>query len=555
MAVWALAACGGGGGAAAPDAGMLPSTLEILAPGESLGLAFGQRENLAVRLVGPGGVARAGVPVAFALAADQPGETAAGATLGAAEAVTDASGRAAVDVVAGAVRGAFRVRASAETAAPVHFTITVSNEGFADLEAGVLHVGGAALGELHVRLYRGDVRCADLRAEAPPSGPFPVRELAGVDEIASYETLAIDEAYALLAWSEAADERITAKGCVDIAPRQLRPATTVLLRLPLVDRPLAPAETYAMISSFDLSPLRRLVVGEGRAWSRAACALGAAQLVLDCAIDTLDDADAADCVVEGAGPTASLLQAARGILGADGCRAATMGAGPSLEALLAPLLAARAPEAAALQPAARTLADLLDSVALGSTLTLSPTSVTQRLETASFESGGIRHDLDLRLTAQPVLVAFAPAERALAGDELVIATLSYTLRLGHLVDVAFRAHTGLPGREGGLGRALLPAGTCGPVSALVCPAAGQALGCLEAACQAAAELLDAELAAPFALISGTAIDFIVEGSAVLVDGDGDLVADQLTNGSWATTARLRGGEEIELFGVFQGTAR
>src|SRR6185503_81744 len=96
---------------------------------------------------------------------------------------------------------------------------------------------------------------------------------------------------------------------------------------------------------------------------------------------------------------------------------------------------------------------------------------------------------------------------------------------------------------------------CNVVSSLMCPRAGLRSDCLPVACAAGTALLDDALATPFTRLSGEAVDFIIDGSAVLSDGDGDLVAEQLRSGSWDATVRLDGGTEIPLFGVFQGTAR
>ena len=67
LAVFALAASCSGGAGTVGDAGIPLSTLEILSPADSVGIAFGQRATLTVRYLGTGGAPSAGVRIAFAI--------------------------------------------------------------------------------------------------------------------------------------------------------------------------------------------------------------------------------------------------------------------------------------------------------------------------------------------------------------------------------------------------------------------------------------------------------------------------------------------------------
>jgi hypothetical protein len=526
--------------------------LAIVSPGDAVGLAFGQRATIVVRLATAGGLPLAGGVVMFAIAVDLPNESAGGSTLGTARAETDATGMARVDVVAGAAATSFRVRASASGSPPAFVTITVGDTGFSTLEVVPQHLGmREPAGAVEVRLYRGGVRCADLPAEAPPSSPYPPRS-APFDGVAAFDALSAESDYAVLAWVMA-EAGIDAAGCVDLAPRQLRAGARATLVLPVAERPLEAAVEYQATSSFDLLPARQMVFPPGGLWARAGCARGAAEVLLDCAIDALDDADPLDCMIADPGVTARRLLEGRGEVGADGCR----DGGPmSPDARLTRVLTA-AP-APGLPAATAELLDLLDTLSLESTIALAAPVARQTLGRATLERAGTLVHTQLIATARPLLAASAPALRPRDSDELQLGTFAYTLRLG---DLAARAMEPALGDVHVLGQRLAAAaraGTasgCPAISMTVCPLANLPAECLADACAQAVPAIDALLAEPFTRLDGDGVDFMLEGSAVLMDADRDFAAEQLLGGSWTATARLASGEELRLVGVFQATAR
>lgn len=530
---------------------MSRGALAVVQPGDSIGLAFGQRATLVLRETGPGGAPVASSRLTFAIATDLPNESAGGSTLSLPAAVTDETGMARVDVVAGAAAASFRVRIQGDDTGALFVTVSVSDAGFSSLEVVPVHVGlREVVGPLEVRLYPG-ARCGSMKAEAPPASPYPPRE-AGFGHTAVWEALSPAGDYSVLGWVMSPGGPVDVDGCIDLAPRQLRAGARVRLLLPVADRPIEAADRYTAASTFDLSPLRAWVLPASAVWSRARCPRAAAELLLDCAIDALDDSDPLDCTIVSPGPAASALLAARGPLDEAGCRSA--GGPMTIDTRLTRVLSSTV--VANLPAAATALFDLLDTLSLESSITLAEPGARQQLGRATLEQGGTLVHTLLPTTARPVIAATSPALRHADTDEVELGPFRYTLRLGTLVASALEPMVGDVKHLGQSLAAAARAGSqtgCVAVSTTVCQPAGLASDCLVAACNLALPALDAQLAEPFIRLDGQGYDFTLEGSAVLMDLDHDFEAEQLLGGSWTATARLSGGEELRLLGVFQAT--
>jgi hypothetical protein len=214
--------------------------------------------------------------------------------------------------------------------------------------------------------------------------------------------------------------------------------------------------------------------------------------------------------------------------------------------------------APALPAAATALHDLLDTLTLESSITLADPAARQKLTRATLETGGTLVHTQLGTTARAVLASTAPALRPLDSDEVRLGIFAYTLRLGDLAAGALRPTLGDVRQLGQSLTASARAGAvtgCTAISLTVCPLSGLPGDCLTAACGEATPVLDGLMAEPFVRLDGTGIDFMLEGSAVFMDVDHDFEAEQLLGGSWMATARLAGGDELRLLGVFQATAR
>ena len=546
-----LAACGADS-ASAPDGGTPSRSLTILSD-EALGLGFGQRAQLRVGLTEENGGPVAGATVSFTIVASFPDESAGGATLSAASATTSSEGEAQVDLVAGAARASFRVMAEAENAGPVTFHASVSDGGFADLSVSPTHVGSrsaTSLGSVEVRLYATGTGCAALPPESPPPSTYPTRTVDDGDS-ATFSNLLANEGFSALAFAKSPSGDISAAGCVDLAAGQLRPGVTARLALPVADRPLALAARYQLTSTVDLVPVRQAVVGPGSAWAILACPRGAAQLVLDCAIDLLDGGDPDDCSVAVPGPLAAKLQAARGDPNASGCR----GSASTIDGQVMTLLAAASGSPAShLAAAANTLVDLLDAVSLDATLAPDGAVAHLALGTIGLEALGARFQDSLAASSRAIVAA--PMALGLTDGVVTLSPAQLSLRLGPFVAASFASQTGL-GSGADIVAGLLGDGgaACADVSASACGAVDEPNDCLAQACRDARALVARAIDEPFTALTLAGADIDLDGS-VLADGDGsDLAAASLTNGVWRATIHLSTTADILVSGVFDGQAQ
>jgi hypothetical protein len=560
-------ACGDSGAppAGGGDAGPSLRRLEIqVPPGDQLGLAFGESRELDVRYYDVDGQPMAGAEVRFALVVDS-GSDPAGAVLSAGSALTDDAGLAVVTVTGGAVAASFRVRADADNATPVYFFVSVADEGFAALHAKIQHAGDrpdAHFVVVQARLYGGDQTCAALDPSAPPDSPFPTRTIVFGDE-AVFPQLPANLPYTLLAWGTGAAGQLLASGCVELSGSQVPASALIELELPVVDAAERLAARYALVSTLDLGHVRDLLLADRVGWAVSTCPTGAAQLLLDCAIDALDGGDPLDCVVAQPGNTATALTNARGALDGGGCRAATLpGGGMSLDGrVAAALVASQADDRFTAR--AQLLVDLLAGLSLESTLDVAAAS--HRLDAAHVVvagTPGADFRLDLGASARPLVVAHdvSIALGAGAAPPLALDTHGFTLRLGTLLADAF-AHFPPQPSDGRYGRELVagvsgPAGStgCTALSAVACPAASLASTCLSAACTASVATLDGVLARPFVLPNGAGVDLVWSGAASATDADVDLIVESLASGSWSATLTLADGTSVPAGGMFVGQA-
>jgi hypothetical protein len=204
---------------------------------DTLGLGFRQMATLQVLLTGPNATPVASATVNFTIVATFPNETAAGATLSAAMAVTDDQGHAQVDLFAGASPATFRVTAEAENAGPVTFSATVADGGFADLVVTPVHVGARSatpLGSVEVHVYIAGTGCAAVPPESPPTGTYPVRTAEDGASV-TFPQLAANSGFSVLAFAKTSSGAVAAAGCVDLAGR--RPAARTRAPLPAQRHP------------------------------------------------------------------------------------------------------------------------------------------------------------------------------------------------------------------------------------------------------------------------------------------------------------------------------
>jgi hypothetical protein len=548
------AACAAGCGdndAASPDAEPgLPPRLEVVpAGGNQRGLAPAATTELRVRYRAPGAGAIAGAPVTFTLVPGTRG-SAGGATLSASLVETSVSGDAAVTLTAGPERADFRVNADAAQARATFF-VNVSAGGFATVRVVDEYRGrrgDAELGALELRAYR--LPCTLVSpALDPDDAPLVLAPRTVPPDEAAWSEIPAGESYTLLAWrTHAISGRPIAVGCTELAPAQVLAADSTV-HLAITDEPLALGGLLAQ-SELDLAELAAALraAGADRPWQILDCARGGGQLVLDWIVDALAGDGALDGVVSGplAGDAAA-ISAQRGTAGGDGCRAATRGGGPSLDAALdAILIGPGFPAGGARDALVAQRASVWSDATIGSRLDpAGPGLVQHRLESARFGATTV----DLAASARPVLAATAAWTPGPAGAAL--ARHAFTARLGAAAGAAFAA-AGLeplgldPGRLGAALVATASAGGrtgCTAISALVCASAGLGDGCAAAACAAASAGLDGGLAEWWQRADGAGLDLAVSGTLVAADADGDLAIDPGA-GAWTVELVLASGAPI-----------
>jgi hypothetical protein len=545
------AACSPGGGNVdlPEDAGVLEGRyLDILGtPGEEIGLAYNSSVTLYVRYLREGGGVIRREPVRFALEADRPGETTAGATLSATTASTNQSGEASVELSSGAQEARFRVSVDARDAGTVYFFISVAEGGLARVDVEPVHQGWRAdeeLGHVEVRLYPSAfLSCAALDVDAPPTSAYPARTLDGFGGVVSFQNVSARQAHTLVAWAKTApDGRAVAAGCLPLDAAQI-PTGSVRTAVLVRDRDLLLPEALSMSMRLDLAAVAAAVdeAGAGAAWSVLGCPAGPGQLLLDCALDAAAPDDALDCAVNGTGSLVDAIAAQRGPLAA-GCRPAAMDGGAlTLDGQLTDAVARAWPTGAALLDVLATRESVMGELLLDSELApLGAGVLAHGLGQARVPAGEKVFAVDLPATSRPVLTA-TPVAASVDGNLLTVATHGFTLRHGALAASAFAAlglaPAGLDADPRGLGESLVAAvrdpdtdaAGCAGLSSLACTAAGEKAECLADACAVAVPVMDEALAAWLDVLDGSAagVDFELAGTLVLVDGDGDLVVEGL----------------------------
>jgi hypothetical protein len=581
----ACAACAPGGG----DLGMLPDAgtpaaryLDILgSPGEEVGLAYSSRVTLQVRYLRVGGGAIRDEAVRFALEADRPGETTAGATLSATTATTNQSGQASVELFSGAQDARFRVSVDARDAATVYFFISVAEGGFARLDVEPVHQGwraGEDLARVEVRLYASAfVSCDGLDIDAPPTSAYPPRGLDGFGGAVSFQNVSTRQAHTVVAWAEvAAGARPVAVGCLPLDGAQI-PTGSVRTAVVVRDRDLVLPEALSMAARFDLGAVAAAVEAAGATavWDVLVCPAGPGQLLLDCALDAAVPDDALDCVVNGAdgpGGLVAAVEAQRGppdLVDAAGCRPGLLDGGElSLDARLTEAVAPAWPTGAALLDLRAVQRSVVAALSLDSVLTpLGEGALAHGLAQAHVPAGDGAFSLDLATTSRPVLTVM-PVAASLDGNLLKVAPHGFTLRYAALAASAFAAlglgPANIEGDARVLGQSLVAAvrdpGTdatgCAGLSNLVCTAAAADADCLVEACADAVPVLDAALAAWLDVLDGSAagVDFELGGTLVLLDADGDLVVEGPVPASgpagaedpWRARMTLVSGQLVEI---------
>lgn len=588
-----VAGCGSGGG---NGSGAFVLTAKLTMPGcdqAHLTCQLGPNAQTTLTFVlTQGGRPASGQTISFSFAAvgSSSSSSAQGATLGAPTGVTDAQGQVQVGVRAGVADFGIEAQFQAPTK-PVEVAFIVADGPTGTVLVAPLLTSTASPlppGTIVNVLFYDRTDCASLDLHQPDT---PVRGVVTLDSLTappaaftSVETTVNNAVIgqAILGIS------VVANGCVDLPGSSVIAGQTVEVALPLDDAFPDPVGAYHVTSTLTFAPPLAAAAVLAAPWNDLSdCPLDPAELWLDCAVDALSPATAADpldCVPAaapgGEGALGDAIAALRGVPLTDGtgaptgCRGARDAAGDAaLDALALGLFGSPAPPAVVALPAiAADAASILNSVQLESTLVVAPGStgggyvLTHTLDTAKFGPGW-QVPVSLASLALPALGAFTSA--TVADGALVIGSHDFTLRLGSAARAAFGPLSlvprGLPADIPSFVSALFalarsPEGSatgCAALDALVCPRAGAASGCLRDACTAGLAALTDGLDAAFAGADGTGLDLSLAGSASLIGPNG--VAQRLgtTNtgssptATWSATLRTALGS-AQVVAPFEG---
>jgi hypothetical protein len=562
LGIGALGACGDDIGPAM-EQGAPPRLVIPNPPGDTIGLAPGESAALPVRLLSAGGAAIANAAISWKLLAGDAGTG--GATLEVTTSATDAGGASENHLTAGPVRVDFRVAVEAGDAPRATFYVNVSERGFTTIDVTPDHAGTRGdVGRIELRAFRDGKPCAEIDPAQVVESTLAPRAVTAFGMPAEWAMFAAGEPYTIAAWAiHAQSGRAVGFGCAPITGDQVQPGD-LALRVAVADRALA-LGAAAVATSLDLTPAAAAesAAGLDRPWRALACPAGAGQLALDWIVDAVAGDGALDGVTVNPTGAAGAIQAARGALGGDGCRAVTKGGGPSLDAALDDAIARGPfPEASARIALASARAPLLGALPLASTLTPAGGNHV-RHQLVSAKVGAVV--VDLAASARPVIDAGAVWSYEPATAVLGLAAHGFTARLGSALGQGFAAGplktAGLDGEATMLGTAMFgsarnAAGTvtgCAEIDDVVCAAAGLASGCTSTACSAAASGLDPALTGWWRALDGAGIDLTLTGTAHASDPDGDLVIDAVPGGLWTAQLATTGLGTIATTGTWVAT--
>lgn len=495
-----------------PD-GSAPMGVIELESEPSLTLTFGAEAELVVRYT-ESGVAVQGAPIRFALEGRAHDSTVADLSVD-----TDADGRARTRMVAGSTASAFRVRVSAERAAPIYVNVSVGNMGFGALVVRAEYDGLRAGGRRVIELY-SSMSCAD----EPP--PFPDR-MAALDPStteARFRALPAGLTYAVLARVEGPGGLVVARACAD-GVEVVRDDETVV-ELGFADAPLAPAGRYEAVLA--LTPT------SSSAWASEVAT------------------DAGGALIDTAGGGAELyldaleaeLRERGATVGADAL-ALERATGVPVATLSVALEDDGADPRVALEAALAGLRTRMTALALSGPLSIdvvagSPSATWAAAQLAVGPSDPDSPALVIDPGAAGLELSPSLSISWPAGDALVLESLTLALPLGTLARRTLEAE--LAARSlGSPGELLAARAGCDALAAWIAddPIAGPlcTADCPRAACLRALDGIMAASLEALDLLDEARGVLTVSGTIEMIDADADLLVDQLAaselSGTWS----------------------
>ena len=499
-------------GGVGSDAGG-PMGVLTLESASSFALRFGEQVDIEVRYTELGAPVP-GVPIRFALEGRAHDSAVADLSV-----ETDADGRARTRVIAGSTASAFRVRVSAERAAPLYVNVSVGNEGFGTIVVRAEYDGARTEPLRRIIEVYSRMSCSDERP------PFPdisaVLDEPSVLE-ARFRTLPAGITYAIFGRVEGRAGVVLARACAD-GVSVVRDEET-LVDLQFDDEPLVLEGEYAARLSLDAAASSTWAADLAHAAVTDAigAAGGAAALYLDAL-----DAELRD----------------RGETVAADALASERASGVPEAALQASLEEAESDPAAALAAHIDALGARIAAIEIGGPLSLSvvdgaPVATWSASELSLGMSAPDWPALTIDPAAAGLVLEPALALSGPAGDTLALESLGFSLPFGALARAAIDAETSARG-VASPGELLASGAGCTAFAAWIAddPIVGPACvdDCPRAACVRA---LDGLVEAALSAIETSASprrSVELSGSIAMLDENGDLVVDVLSAGALSGT--------------------
>jgi hypothetical protein len=586
LALALSAGCGNGPGAPV-DAGSGPQHF-IRHIGESVAVAPNGSKQLSFLLVD--GQER---PVPNQVLQFQIAEasTARGATLSIDRGVTDARGLVSLQVISG-LTTIFILRVSAERAEPMEIKVYVDSRKFGPVEVAPMVVGAAGEAVASIRLFFvSETGCARILRSNPTPDMSAVRTLMP-GQVERYSTVRMDSGHAIVGHGLDAAGVVVVDGCVDLSGAAILEDGLVRVVLPLARTAISPVGRFRATSQLQLAKTPKAAAAMAEAWVElAACQSDPGRLWLDCTVDALTPEtaeDPLDCLPSATdeGAFDRKLAARRGLPVRETtptgtsyarCRQRTDAAGDvALEERIASLFASPTPTLRTnLEGIVRETSTLLSAIGVVSYFQVRATSrpdrfqIDHQLEALELGEPETKVPVNLWRLGLPLRTAWLVPAVAAAGD-ITLEQHGFTVRLGSAARLAVEegilSRRGYPADTAGFVTSIFAAASytdrnttfkgCPALAALVCPLVGAADGCLVEACQAGVAALGRRLSAVFSRLNGSGLDLFLEGTAPLIERDGDGRADSFgwllptsPPGVWSGTLTV-GEEQHAVRGIF-----
>jgi hypothetical protein len=508
--------------------------------------------------------------------------TARGATLSIDRGVTDARGMVSLQIISGQIT-MFKLAVSAQHAARLEVLVKVDSRKYGPVEVAptLAGAGGESVASI-VLFFAPGTGCSRILRSKPPTDMVPARTVMP-GQVERYSTVNMEEGHAIVGHGLDAAGVVVVDGCVDLSGSAILEDGLVRVMLPLARAAISPVGRFRVTSQLQLAPTPKAATALAEAWGEiVACQSDPGRLWLDCTVDALapeSASDPLDCLPSAADEAAfdRKLAARRGLPVRETtpagtsyarCRQPKDASGEvSLEDRIAGMFALQPGLRASLEGISREASLLLSSIGVQSYFEVAATSFPDRfqidhqLEALELGEPGSKVPVNLWSLGLPLRTARLVPSVTAAGD-IALEQHGFTIRLGSAARLALEQgvlpRRGYPGDIAAFVASIFASATyvdrgttykgCPALAALVCPLLGAPDGCLVDACQAGVAALGRRLGGVFAPLNGAGLDLFLEGTAPLIERDGDGRADSFgwllpssLPGVWS--GNLRAGEE------------